>query len=135
MLLRGHADRAMDVVNLKISKVGGLTKARQVRDLCVAMGIAMTIEDSWGGDIVTAAIAHLAHSTPPEFLFTATDFNSYVTLSIAPDAPRRTGGRLAAGTAPGLGVTPDLAMLGEPAVHAVVARCLAAPSGRAMSGP
>ena len=26
MLLRGHADRAMDVVNLKISKLGGLTQ-------------------------------------------------------------------------------------------------------------
>jgi hypothetical protein len=32
---------------------------------CVSLGIAMTLEDSWGGDIVTAAIAHLAHSTPP----------------------------------------------------------------------
>ena len=59
---------AMDVVNLKISKLGGLTKARQARDLCVSLGIAMTIEDSWGGDITTAAIAHLAHSTPPELL-------------------------------------------------------------------
>ena len=68
MLLRAGADLAMDVVNLKISKLGGLTKARQARDLCVALGIAMTLEDSWGGDIVTAAIAHLAHSTPPEFL-------------------------------------------------------------------
>ena len=47
------------------------------------MGIAMTLEDTWGGDIVTAAIAHLAHSTPPEFLFTATDFNSYVTVRLA----------------------------------------------------
>ena len=27
-LLRGHADRAMDVVNIKISKFGGLTKAK-----------------------------------------------------------------------------------------------------------
>jgi len=67
MVVRGHADQAMDVINLKISKVGGLTKARQIRDLCVSLGIAMTIEDTWGGDIVTAAIAHLAHSTPPEF--------------------------------------------------------------------
>ena len=63
----------------------------------------MTIEDSWGGDIVTAAIAHLAHSTPPEFLFTATDFNSYVTVSIAEGAPQRMNGRMAASTAPGLG--------------------------------
>ena len=70
MLLRAKADLAMDVVNLKISKLGGLTKTRQARDLCVSMGIAMTLEDSWGGDIATAAIAHLAHSTPTEFLFT-----------------------------------------------------------------
>jgi L-alanine-DL-glutamate epimerase-like enolase superfamily enzyme len=114
MVARGHADGAMDVINLKIAKVGGLTRARVIRDFCVAMGIAMTIEDSWGGDIVTAAIAHLAHSTPEEFRFSATDFNGYVTRSIAPDAPRRQGGRLAAGTAPGLGVTPDPAALGEP---------------------
>ena len=38
VLLRGHADRAMDVVNIKISKFGGLTKARQARDLCVVAG-------------------------------------------------------------------------------------------------
>jgi len=38
----------------------------------------MTIEDTWVGNIVTAAIAHLAHSTPPELLFSSTDFNSYV---------------------------------------------------------
>ena len=114
MLLRAHADRAMDVVNIKISKLGGLTAARQVRDLCVAMGVAMTIEDSWGGDIATAAIAHLAHSTPARFRFSATDFNSYVTKSIAEGAPRRVDGRMAASTAPGLGVSPIAAALGEP---------------------
>jgi L-alanine-DL-glutamate epimerase-like enolase superfamily enzyme len=113
VLLRGHGDRAMDVVNLKISKLGGLTKTRQARDLCVSLGVAMTLEDSWGGDIITAAIAHLAHSTPPEFLFTATDFNSYVTVSIADGAPRRRHGRMAAGTAPGLGITPKMDVLGK----------------------
>jgi L-alanine-DL-glutamate epimerase-like enolase superfamily enzyme len=74
----------------------------------------MTIEDSWGGDIVTAAIASLAHSTPPELLFTATDFNSYVTISIAKGAPQRQGGRLAASTEPGLGVQPRMDVLGDP---------------------
>jgi cis-L-3-hydroxyproline dehydratase len=116
MLLRGHADRAMDVVNIKISKFGGLTKARQARDLCVSFGLAMTIEDSWGGDIVTAAIAHLAHSTPGEFLFTSTDFNSYVTVSIATGAPQRQHGRLSAGLEPGLGIAPKLDVLGKPVI-------------------
>ena len=117
VLLRAHADGAMDVVNLKISKLGGLTKTKQARDLCVSLGVAMTLEDSWGGDIVTAAIAHLAHSTPSEFLFTATDFNSYVTVSIAEGAPRRVNGRMAAGTQPGLGITPKMDVLGKPVVE------------------
>jgi len=115
-LLVGYADRAMDVVNLKISKLGGLTKMRQARDLCVAMGVAMTIEDSWGGDIVTAAIAHIAHSTPTPLLFSSTDFNSYVTVSIAEGAPQRTNGRLAASTAPGLGISPRMDVLGKAVV-------------------
>jgi len=90
-----------------------LTKARQIRDLCVSLGIALTIEDTWGGDIITAAIAHLAHSTPPNYLFTATDFNSYVTVSNASGAPQRKDGRLAAGDAPGLGVEPRWELLGK----------------------
>jgi L-alanine-DL-glutamate epimerase-like enolase superfamily enzyme len=113
MLLRARADLAMDVVNLKISKLGGLTKTRQVRDLCVSMGIAMTLEDSWGGDVTTAAIAHLAHSTPEEFRFTSTDFNSYVTVSTADGAPRRVEGYMRASASPGLGVTPRMDVLGK----------------------
>ena len=117
VLLRARADLAMDVVNLKISKLGGLTRIRQARDLCVSMGIAMTLEDSWGGDITTAAIAHLAHSTPEEFRFTATDFNSYVTVSTAEGAPQRVNGRMSASTAPGLGIQPRMDVLGTPVVE------------------
>jgi len=116
LLLRAKADLAMDVVNLKISKLGGLTKTRQVRDLCVSMGIAMTLEDSWGGDVTTAAIAHLAHSTPEQYRFTSTDFNSYVTVSAADGAPRRERGFMSASTAPGLGVRPKPEVLGPQVV-------------------
>jgi L-alanine-DL-glutamate epimerase-like enolase superfamily enzyme len=117
VLLRAHADGAMDVINLKISKLGGLTKARQIRDLCASLGIAMTIEDSWGGDITTAAIAHLAHSTPEALRFSATDFNSYVTVSTAEGAPKRKNGRMAASSEPGLGVRPRLKALGRPLIE------------------
>ena len=111
-LLRGHNDGAMDVINLKISKVGGLTKARQIRDLCVTLNIPMTIEDSWGGDIITAAIAHLAHSTPESLRFSATDFNSYVTVRNATGAPERVSGHMVASDEPGLGIVPDMDVLG-----------------------
>jgi L-alanine-DL-glutamate epimerase-like enolase superfamily enzyme len=116
VLLRARADMAMDVVNLKIGKLGGLTRTAQARDLCVSMGIAMTIEDSWGSDIATAAIAHLAHSTPTELLFTTTDFNSYVTVSTAEGAPERVNGRMAASPDAGLGILPRMRVLGSPVV-------------------
>jgi L-alanine-DL-glutamate epimerase-like enolase superfamily enzyme len=112
MLLRAKADLAMDVVNLKISKLGGLTKTAQLRDLCVSMGIAMTLEDSWGGDIATAAIAHLAHSTPEEYRFTSTDFNSYVSVCNATGAPQRENGFMKASFLPGLGIEPRFEVIG-----------------------
>ncbi|MEM9826629.1 MAG: cis-3-hydroxy-L-proline dehydratase [Planctomycetota bacterium] len=117
MLLRAKADLAMDVVNLKISKLGGLTKATQARDLCVSMGIAMTLEDSWGGDITTAAIAHFAHSTPEEFRFTSTDFNSYVSVSTADGAPHRHDGFMQASREKGLGIEPKMDVLGDPVLE------------------
>lgn len=112
-LLRASNDQAMDVVNIKISKFGGLTKAKLARDLCVSLGVAMTIEDSWGGDIITAAIANIAHSTPTELLFTSTDFNSYGTVDIADSAPQRDNGRLKASDEPGLGIKPKFDVLGK----------------------
>jgi len=112
MLPRAKGDLAMDVANLKISKLGGLTKTKQVRDLCVSMGIAMTLEDSWGGDVTTAAIAHLAHSTPEEYRFTSTDFNSYNTVSNATGAPQRVEGYMKASDAAGLGIEPRFEVLG-----------------------
>ncbi|MBV9114655.1 MAG: mandelate racemase/muconate lactonizing enzyme family protein [Hyphomicrobiales bacterium] len=117
MLLRALRDGAMDAINLKISKVGGLTRGRVIRDLCLACGVAMTIEDSWGGDITTAAISHLAGSTPREFLLSATDFNSYVSREIATGAPKRSQGRMAPSDKAGLGVEPLMSVLGKPVVE------------------
>jgi len=113
-LLQGYSDQAMDMVNIKISKFGGLTKAKKARDLCVEMGLGLTIEDSWGGDIVTAAISHLAHSTPKENRFSSTDFNSYVDRPFAKGAPKREDGCFQASADPGLGFEVDTADLNQP---------------------
>jgi L-alanine-DL-glutamate epimerase-like enolase superfamily enzyme len=115
-LMRAYDLGAMDVVNLKISRLGGLTKSKQMRDLCESLGIAMTIEDSWGGDITTAAIAHLVGSTRMEFYFTSTDFNSYNDVHLAEDAPVRKEGWLEVPDEPGLGICVKEDMLGEPVI-------------------
>ena len=114
MLLRGHADNAMDLVNLKINRLGGLTRSRQFRDLCVSLGIVMTIEDSWGSEIATAAIAHLAHSTPPGFHFQSSPFQEYTDVVTADGAPEVGGGFMVAPSRPGLGVTARREVLTDP---------------------
>jgi glucose-1-phosphate cytidylyltransferase len=63
---------------------------------------------------ITASIAHLARSTPAEFCFSATDFNSYGTVTIADGAPQRKNGRMTASDAPGLGISPRMDVLGTP---------------------
>src|SRR5207253_3039253 len=40
-LLRAFQAGAMEAINLKISKVGGLTRARVIRDLAAALGVRM----------------------------------------------------------------------------------------------
>lgn len=114
LLLRGYNDRAMDLINLKINRMGGLTRARQVRDLCVSLGITMTIEDSWGGEIATSAIAHLAQSTPQDSHFQSSAFYEYHTRAIAEGAPVMDAGYMTASDKPGLGVEPIMEVLGDP---------------------
>lgn len=113
-VLRAHQDRSVDVINLKIARMGGLTKSRVIRDVCVSLGIALTIEDTWGGEIADAAIAHLAHSTPAEFHFQSSAFHEYASVAIASGGPEIKNGYMAASHAPGLGVEPNRDVLGEP---------------------
>ncbi len=113
-ILRAHADGAIDGINVKLSKYGGLTRSRQVRDLCAALGIAMTIEDTAATDVTSAAVMHLAHSTPPELRLSVTISNVKLAYPTADGAPRAENGRAAAATGPGLGVEPLMDVLGEP---------------------
>ena len=113
-LMRAHAARAMEAFNLKISKVGGLTGARQMRDLAESLGVSVTIEDTWGGDLVTAAVSHLAASTREQNLFTVSFMNDWTSEHVAGYEPRSANGRGSAPTGPGLGVDVDLAALGAP---------------------
>ena len=112
--LRAYQDQAMDIINIKISKLGGITKSKILRDLCIELGIAMTIEDSWGGDIATEAIAHLAHSTPEKFIFSSTDFSNYNSFNYALVPPKSENGCFVASDNPGLGTTIDEKLIGNP---------------------
>jgi L-alanine-DL-glutamate epimerase-like enolase superfamily enzyme len=111
-LIRAYG--AMEGINLKLGRVGGLTKARLIRDLGTELGLRFTIEDSWGGDVTTAAVSHLAASTKPEQLLMASFMNDWTLDHVAGYAPRSHRGRGAAPTGAGLGIEVDAASLGTP---------------------
>jgi L-alanine-DL-glutamate epimerase-like enolase superfamily enzyme len=113
-LVRAASMDAMDQINLKISRVGGLLPARLMRDVAVSLGIRLMIEDSWGGDIVTASVAHLAAGTPPEALFAVSFMNDWTLEHVAGYQPRSAGGRGPVPVGPGLGIEVDVASLGAP---------------------
>ncbi len=113
-LLRAAAAGSMEAINLKLSRVGGLTPARLIRDVCVGLGMRLTIEDSWGGDLTSAAVSHLGASTPPESLFAVSFMNDWTNEHIAGYQPRSEAGTGQAPTGPGLGIEVDRAQLGSP---------------------
>ena len=102
-----RARPAIEGINLKIGRVGGLTKAKLMRDLGQRLGLRFTIEDSWGGDVTTAAVAHLAASTDPAQLLMASFMNDWTLEHIAGYEPRSANGRGRAPSTPGLGITVD----------------------------
>lgn len=113
-MLRAVREGGAGAFNLKVSKVGGLTKAKLMRDLAHELGVQVTIEDTWGGDVVSATSAHLAASTRPESLLTVSFMNDWTNEHVAGYQPRSMNGMGSAPTGPGLGITVDRSMFGEP---------------------
>ncbi len=113
-LLRCYEAGAMDAINLKISRVGGLSNARLIRELAEQLGLRLTIEDTWGGDLTTAAVSHLAASVSPEAFYAASFMNDWTIEHIAGYEPRSKDGWGSAPDEPGLGVEVDLERLGPP---------------------
>jgi cis-L-3-hydroxyproline dehydratase len=113
-LLRAWEDKAMEGFNLKISRVGGLTQARVMRDVGEQLGITVNVEDAWGGDLTTAAVSHLAGSTQPETLTMVSFMNDWTNEHLAGHQPRSVDGWGEAPNGPGLGVEVDERLLGLP---------------------
>ncbi len=115
-LLKAYDLGCMDAVALKLSKFGGLSATRRARDLCLHLGARMCVEDTWGSDVTTAAVLHLAASTPAGAVLNTCDLSGYVGPRLDAGAPVRRNGRIAPPEGPGLGVTPDPDVLGQPVV-------------------
>ena len=103
-----------DGIGLKISKAGGLTHARRHRDICLAAGLTISVQDTVGSTLSAASIFHMGVTVPERLLRCVLDPRDMVTVQTGSFyAPIQEGGVLPP-DAPGLGVTVNQDLLGEP---------------------
>jgi len=113
-LIRIQRDGIAEVVNIKINRVGGLSKARVLRDFCLATGISMLIMDTGGSVISDSAVAQFAQTIPGPSCLGVWSCQEMVSVDTAPgQGVRNIDGCFSAPDLPGLGVEPDLSILGE----------------------
>lgn len=113
-MLHAHAAALADGITVKLARVGGISRARLIRDLAVALRIPVTVEDTGGSDIATAAMVHMSLSTPSELRTHGYDFAEFVTVSNAMGLPVIVDASRRAPDGPGLGVSLRREVLGEP---------------------
>jgi L-alanine-DL-glutamate epimerase-like enolase superfamily enzyme len=113
-LLRAQQDRVIDGITVKISRVGGITRAARIRDVAVELGLAVTVEDTGGAEIDTAAMIHLSLSTPTEFRLHTVDFHNWVTTPNGRGIPAAQNGTISIGSQAGLGIEVLVEALGQP---------------------
>jgi cis-L-3-hydroxyproline dehydratase len=116
-LLEAHRLGVADGITIKLTRVGGITPARTIRDVAVELGVGVTVEDASGSGIADMTFAHVNSSTPAKWRVHSVDFDSWVTLHTALGEHPRAGGVLRPhGANPGLAMSIDESVLGEPFV-------------------
>lgn len=106
--------QACEGVKVKPNRVGGLTKARRIRDLCVSIGWQMHIEDVGGSALADTAALHLASSTPSENRLASWLCHAHLAVDPVPgQGARNVNGLATPPSYPGIGVDPDSDRLGN----------------------
>ena len=105
---------AADALNIKITRVGGLTRAAILRDLAQAAGLMLMVDEPMGSHLATTAIAHLAATCGPRFLLAASNIGAYSALALVDPVPAFRDGQVLIPDGPGLGVEVDVEALGSP---------------------
>lgn len=104
-----------DGFGMKLTRIGGLQQMAAFRDICEARSMPHTCDDAWGGDIIAAACTHIGATVLPglnEGVWIAapyidTHYDSENGIAIRE-------GHIVLPDGPGLGVTPDETLFGDP---------------------
>ncbi|MCW0001893.1 mandelate racemase/muconate lactonizing enzyme family protein [Pararhizobium sp. YC-54] len=102
-----------EMVCIKLNRVGGLTKAKRIRDLALAHDIDCYVMPTGGTVLADAESLHLASTIPPERCLGLWACQPLIAAEVAAGrGPRLTNGALTLPDEVGLGVAPDEETLG-----------------------
>ena len=107
-------DDIADGIGLKVTPAGGLTPGRRQRDIAVAAGLTLSVQDTVGSDLAFAAITHLGATVPPRLLRCILKTPDMVTQRTGDFPAIEAGGGILPPELPGLGIDMDESVLGEP---------------------
>jgi len=104
-----------DGLGMKLTRVGGITPMLGVRDMAAARGVKLSVDDSWGGDIIAAACVHVGATVPPKLFRGTWVCRPYLAGGYDPGGGIVVkDGHIDLPEKPGLGIEPDPALFGKP---------------------
>ncbi len=112
-VLRAREDGVLDGLNLKIARVGGISKARVIRDLCVALNVPLDIQDCSYSELACTVTAHFGHSTPERCISSVLIPKGLAMTTVA-GTPVVKDGRVKVHEEPGIGAIPILDVIKDP---------------------
>lgn len=108
LVFKAVNDGFVDGFGFKVTRLGGISVMRTVREVCHEMNKPMTCDDSWGGDIIAAACVHLGATVLPHLSEGVWLSAPYNTSHYDPEnAIRIVNGYIDVPKGPGLGIEPD----------------------------
>lgn len=114
-LVRIQREGIGEIAHIKLGRVGGLTRARRMRDFCLQMGLTMIVMETGGSVVADTTASHFAQAIPKPACLGTWSCQDMITVDPAPgQGARNRDGHFTAPDAPGLGVAPDLDVLGSP---------------------
>lgn len=114
-LIRIQREGIGEIAHIKIGRVGGLTRARRMRDFCLETGLTVLAKETGGTVLADTAASHFAQAVSKRSCLGTWSCQDMITLDPAPgQGARNRNGCFTAPDQPGLGVEPDPDILRAP---------------------
>ncbi len=114
-VLRCVNENIVEGFGLKLTRVGGISAMRTIRDICNARNFCHTCDDDWGGDIIAAACTHVGATVATHLLEGVWIADPYLGGHYDEEGGIKIkNGWINLPDQPGLGINPDVDKFGDP---------------------